>query len=143
MRTVRAACTFQANALSIKPSDQIEQLDELIHAEGDGTAFFEKTHIAQGMQARRRLWTAQFFNDLADLGRMDWDLLRRRDFKGDPNDPGKMERCQAEALVHRHLPVNALTGLACHGKLQEKRLAAEVEETGQQFRVVVKPDWYF
>jgi len=50
MKTVRDACTLQHNALSIKLSDQIEQLDELIHAEGDGTAFFEKTFITQGMQ---------------------------------------------------------------------------------------------
>src|SRR4030095_3333445 len=41
---------LQANALSIKLSDQIEQLDELIHAEGEGEAFFEKTYITQGMQ---------------------------------------------------------------------------------------------
>src|SRR6266567_9260182 len=50
MKTVRDACKLQPNALSIKLSDQIEQLDELIHAEGDGTAFFEKTFITQGMQ---------------------------------------------------------------------------------------------
>lgn len=50
MRTVRDACRLQPNALSVKLSDQIEQLDELITAEGNGTAFFEKTHITQGMQ---------------------------------------------------------------------------------------------
>ena len=50
MKTVRDACTLQPNALSIKLSDQIEQLDELITAEGNGTTFFEKTHITQGMQ---------------------------------------------------------------------------------------------
>ena len=50
MKTVRDACHLQPNALSIKLSDQIEQLDELITAEGDGSAFFEKTHITQGMQ---------------------------------------------------------------------------------------------
>ena len=43
MKTVRDACQLQPNALSIKLSDQIEQLDELITAEGDGAAFFEKT----------------------------------------------------------------------------------------------------
>ncbi len=42
MKTVRDACELQPNALSIKLSDQIEQLDELIHAEGDGTAYFAK-----------------------------------------------------------------------------------------------------
>ena len=50
MKTVRDACQLQANALSIKLNDQIEQLDELITAEGNGTVFFEKTHITQGMQ---------------------------------------------------------------------------------------------
>lgn len=50
MKTVRDACVLQPNALSIKLSDQIEQLDELITSQGDGTAFFEKTHITQGMQ---------------------------------------------------------------------------------------------
>ena len=50
MKTVRDACTLQENALSIKLSDQIEQLDELIVAEGNGAAFFKKTHITQGMQ---------------------------------------------------------------------------------------------
>ena len=47
MKTVRDACELQPNALSIKLSDQIEQLDELIKSEGDGTEFFEKTHITQ------------------------------------------------------------------------------------------------
>ena len=50
MKTVRDACHLQPNALEIKLSDQIEQLDELIHIEGDGTKFFERTHITQGMQ---------------------------------------------------------------------------------------------
>ena len=50
MQTVCDACQLQPNALSVKLSDQIEQLDELITAEGDGTQFFEKTYITQGMQ---------------------------------------------------------------------------------------------
>lgn len=50
MKTVRDGCHPQPNALSIKLSDQVEQLDELITAEGNGAAFFEKTHITHGMQ---------------------------------------------------------------------------------------------
>ena len=49
MKTVRDACQLQPNALEIKLGDQVEQLDELISVEGDGSAFFEKTHITQGM----------------------------------------------------------------------------------------------
>ncbi len=50
MKTVRDACQLQPNALTIKLSDQIEQLDELIAVEGDGEAFFAKTFITQGMR---------------------------------------------------------------------------------------------
>jgi predicted AAA+ superfamily ATPase len=50
MQTVRDVCQLQPNALSVKLGDQIEQLDQLITAEGDGTQFFEKTYITQGMQ---------------------------------------------------------------------------------------------
>ena len=50
MKTVRDACQPQPNALEVKLSDQIEQLDELITTEGDGSAFFEKTFVTQGMQ---------------------------------------------------------------------------------------------
>lgn len=50
MRTVRDACQLHPNALSVKLSDQIEQLDELITGAGDGNEFFERTHITQGMQ---------------------------------------------------------------------------------------------
>jgi hypothetical protein len=50
MKTIRDACEVQDNALSIKLSEQIEQLDQLIHGEGNGEAFLGKTHITQGMQ---------------------------------------------------------------------------------------------
>ena len=56
---------------------------------------------------------AQYFNDLAQLAAIDWLLLQRRDFQRDPDDPVKVERYQAEALVHHHLPIAALSGVIC------------------------------
>ena len=50
MKTVRHACTLQDNALEIRVSDAIEQLDELISDEVDGAAFFDKTFFTQGMK---------------------------------------------------------------------------------------------
>ncbi|QKK08601.1 MAG: DUF499 domain-containing protein [Planctomycetota bacterium] len=47
--TVRDACILQDNALELRVSDQVEQLDELITAEGDGRAYFDKTHVTAGM----------------------------------------------------------------------------------------------
>ncbi len=51
MKTVKDACKLQPNALDVRLSDQIEQLDELINMEGTGEAFFERTFITQGMRS--------------------------------------------------------------------------------------------
>lgn len=50
MKTVKDALVLQNGALDIKLSDQIEQLDQIINEQGDGTAFFDRTHITQGMR---------------------------------------------------------------------------------------------
>lgn len=50
MMTVKDAIGLQDGALDIKLSDQIEQLDQLIVSEGNGSQFFAKTHITQGMK---------------------------------------------------------------------------------------------
>jgi hypothetical protein len=53
-----------------------------------------------------------------------------------------MERYQAEALIHRHLPVAGLAGLACHGAAQRETLEAEIAQRGLELKVVTKPEWY-
>lgn len=51
MKSVRSTCLLQDNALEIRISDQIEQLEVLIGDENEGRAFFEKTFVTQGMRA--------------------------------------------------------------------------------------------
>ena len=60
------------------------------------------------------LKTAKFFSNIEDLDKVDWGILQRRDFKYDQEDPGKMHRYMAEALVRKHLPTDALRGIACY-----------------------------
>ncbi len=50
MKTVKDACKLQPNALEIRLSDQVEKLEELIAQQGDGSAYFDKTFITQGME---------------------------------------------------------------------------------------------
>jgi len=88
------------------------------------------------------LKTAQFSSDLDDLDWIDWDMLRRRDFKRDPEDPMKFERYQAEALIHRHLPIDALQGVFCYNAEVGERITRRVEKCGVDLKVVVRPKWY-
>lgn len=89
------------------------------------------------------LQTARFFSHLQDLAAVDWAILQRRDFKRDNDDPGKVERYQAEALVHRYLPVEMLTGIACFDAERESMLRAEVGRRGLGVPVKAYPRWYF
>jgi hypothetical protein len=87
---------------------------------------------------------AQFSSETTELAdRVDWQLLGARDFARDPNDLGKVERYQAEALAFEHVPLNALNGIICHGSEQESRLQALVSDAGLALPVASRPGWFF
>jgi len=88
------------------------------------------------------LRTAYWFSDLGELDRIDWNLLNRRDFRHDPEDPGKFERYQAEALVYRQLPVDALSGIACYDEKSRGCIETMAAEAGVNVTVRVRQDWY-
>jgi ssDNA thymidine ADP-ribosyltransferase, DarT len=89
------------------------------------------------------LLTAKYFTDLKDLDNVDWDILNRRDFRRDPDDPGKMERYQAEALVWRHLPFEALLGICCYSREVGQEINAELAKRDLEMQTNVQRNWYF
>lgn len=86
---------------------------------------------------------AEYCVDLADLGMIDWPILQRRDFSKDPEDPGKLERYQAEALVYQHVPVDALLGLACYNDTVEAQLKKELAARDLDLKLEQRAWWYF
>lgn len=86
---------------------------------------------------------AEFFSRLEDLDKVDWGLLQSKDFRRDPDDPGKIERYQAEALVHYHLPVGAMLGIVCYTDAAKTQLERSVAENGQDLQVHKITGWYF
>ena len=91
-----------------------------------------------------KLEAATFFNDdskLADA--VDFDLLRRRDFKRDPERPDKIERYQAEALAWRHVPVSAILGIGCYTSSIRSQLETTCSGLGVNVKVVLRTEWYF
>jgi ssDNA thymidine ADP-ribosyltransferase, DarT len=86
------------------------------------------------------LVAAQFYSDLARSDQIDWDMLQRRDRRNDSDDPSKKERHQAEALVHKYLPVDGLSGLVCYNDDVLKSHNAALPGRKQTMKVVKKPD---
>ena len=88
--------------------------------------------------------TAAWSGNPADLSRMiDWDILCRHDFARDDSYPDKMERYQAEALAHQHVPPNALLGIGCVSEAVRPAIEASVQAVGLAVEVFVRPGWYF
>jgi hypothetical protein len=119
------------------PDEEIVILASSLHTLGErGIPFvFTNQHAYPVM--------AEYFSDPQRLDRIDWGILRNRDFKHDPEDPGKKERYQAEALVHRHLPVDALHGIGCYTEEVKAWLDSELRARGIKLQTIVRPGWYF
>lgn len=88
------------------------------------------------------LQTAEFHSNLDRLDRIDWARLQARDFRRDPDDPGKVERYQAEALIHRKLPITAILGIVCYQEKQQTKIETNCGNLNLEMRVLCKPDWY-
>ena len=86
---------------------------------------------------------ARFHRSLDHLDCLDWPRLRDRDFKRDDNEPDKVERYQAEALVYRHLPLNLLRGILCRGAKEAERVTAMAEKAGANVHVMQDSRVYF
>jgi hypothetical protein len=85
---------------------------------------------------------AQYFCDPSDLKKIDWVILQNRDFKRDPDDPGKFERYQAEALVYRHVPVGALLGAVCYTDGVKLELKRQAMSHSLDLKIYCRPGWY-
>jgi ssDNA thymidine ADP-ribosyltransferase, DarT len=86
---------------------------------------------------------ARYFTKIGDLDQVDWDLLNRKDFRHDPDDPGKKERYQAEALVWKNVPVEALLGICGCTRGVDEWLKQELTNRGLELKTIVQRGWYF
>ncbi|OKY74007.1 MAG: hypothetical protein BM485_15410 [Desulfobulbaceae bacterium DB1] len=89
------------------------------------------------------LLSAQFYSELVDLERIDWPLLQSRNFQRDPDDPGKLERYQAEALIYQHLPIEKFIGAVCYTDQGLNHIQKLANGSGIDLQVKKLPGWYF
>jgi hypothetical protein len=88
------------------------------------------------------LQTAEFYNNLDRLDRIDWPRLQARDFHRDPEDPAKLERYQAEALIYRYLPLAALLGIISYREEERRKIEEECDRLGLTKEILCRPGWY-
>lgn len=87
--------------------------------------------------------TAKYFTNLRDLEEVDWDLLNSRNFRNDPDDPGKNDRYQAEALVWKYVPLDALREICCYTSAVENYLNQLLATRKAHLKATIQRGWYF
>ena len=86
---------------------------------------------------------SNYYTDIADLDKINWDIIQKRNFKRDPDDLSKTEKYQAEALIYKHCPVDALEGMICYTKEIKIQLENWLQQQDKELQVYDKPEWYF
>jgi hypothetical protein len=104
-----------------------------VHSQGISFVFTDRHAYLQ---------TAAFYNDLARLDQIDWARLQARDFRRDPENPGNVERYQAEGLIYQHLPTTQILGIVHHCEQERTKTEATCGSLGLQTQVLCKPGWY-
>lgn len=99
---------------------------------------------ATGIIADRNatLAAATFSADHQGLAGLVWDRWQALDYRKDPNDSSKLERYQAEALVHHHLPVSALSAIITYDTTAQVIVQHTVSDIAPQLQVLVRSSWY-
>jgi ssDNA thymidine ADP-ribosyltransferase, DarT len=87
-------------------------------------------------------WT-NYYSDMAQLSEIDWGLLQRRDFKRDADDPKKIERYQAEALIYKYLPIDGVLGIVCYTEALKQSIELDIQARNLNLSVHARTDWYF
>lgn len=87
-------------------------------------------------------WT-KFYLDIAELDKIDWGILQRRDFQRDENDPVKLERYQAEFLVYQHCPLEAIMGIICYNSTTQTLIEQWLKQANSNIPVYARTKWYF
>ena len=87
----------------------------------------------------------EWFDDLSELGKVDWSVVNQRYWKGDINDMDRQRKKQAEFLVHQYCPWSLIQEIVVIDSVMQDRVQAiQAAFPSDQRRVVrVDRNWYY
>ncbi len=84
-----------------------------------------------------------FYDNLDDLERIDWSLMRARYWASTPEDSDRVRRRQAEFLVYEACPWNLIEEIGVISRDIKKNVADVLEGTEYKPPIVVRRSWYY
>ncbi len=85
---------------------------------------------------------ARFYNKYSDLKELNWDIIESDEW-GKQYGTERKEIKQAECLIYKHLPVNAIMGIGCQTEKMYNIITKMIERSRKNLVVKIKKEWYF
>ena len=84
-----------------------------------------------------------FYDDFADLGKIDWAVMKSKYWKDTQADPDRKRRRQAEFLVRQFLPFQYFSEIGVCTTATAVAAAAQLTDRAGAPRVNVRTAWYY
>ncbi|MGZ8159161.1 MAG: type II toxin-antitoxin system toxin DNA ADP-ribosyl transferase DarT [Methylobacter sp.] len=88
---------------------------------------------------------SEFYNDAADLDKIDWPLMQAKLWTDTDEDPDRKRRRQAEFLLHRRCSWSLISGIGVFDEAMQLRVEGLLDSLKPEHlpRVKVLRDWYY
>ena len=84
-----------------------------------------------------------FYDDLADLGEVDWPLMKKKYWNDTVDDPDRTRRRQAEFLVHGGFPWTLIEAIVVMNNAREAQVQTLLQRAAHKPPVSVRRNWYY
>jgi DNA-binding transcriptional regulator YhcF (GntR family) len=84
-----------------------------------------------------------FYNELEDLDKIDWAIMKEKYWRDTVDDPDRRRRRQAEFLVHQFVDINNFLGFGVKNQRVKEHVEKILNNYNLELPVLVKPNFYF
>lgn len=85
----------------------------------------------------------RYFNDLADLDKLDWVTIYSTVWRDTLEDNGRKGRKQAEFLVHKGCSFDAVKAIAVFDERYRAQAVSLLSRHGRNLPVIIAREWYY
>ncbi|MCA1202403.1 type II toxin-antitoxin system toxin DNA ADP-ribosyl transferase DarT [Priestia flexa] len=89
------------------------------------------------------MWFTEFYKDLKNLDKIDWDVMASHYWSDTPEDPDRRRRRQAEFLVHNIVPIDLFLGIAVKNEEMKQKVLKVLNKYNFDKLVLRKGSWYY
>lgn len=85
----------------------------------------------------------QFFDDLGDFSKVDWEIMKARYWHDTSDDNDRVRWRQAEFLVHEFCPWRIIIQIGVKTEEIQRRVAGIIQGHNHQPVVQLRRSWYY